>query len=289
MAIKSILCIFEGGEDELDCLNKVMGLARGNKARLTVLHISRNPEVYTGLYGEGAIASGDVIEAIEKHNARMLEQARAHVTEMAGRHGLPLDQPDASTQAASVEFINEVGSSDAIIAQYGRVNDLVAIARRETPSQDCLTPALFDTARPVLAMPPGQAGESVAEWLPGHVAVAWDGGFRAARALYNALPFLAAAEKLDVLIVGEHGKRTDAAAEQRVVDYLRAHGLTPKLVEIERGDRSVGQSLLEEAGNRQARMLVMGAYGHSMLREMVLGGVTEHILHKAELPLLLSH
>jgi len=78
-------------------------------------------------------------------------------------------------------------------------------------------------------------------------------------------------------------------AECGIMGYLRAHDIHAQGIAVATGQRSVPESLLARAKDLKADLLVMGAYGHSQFREMVLGGVTEHMLQKADIPLLLSH
>lgn len=289
MAIKSILCIFNGSQDELSALNTAFVLGETYGAQIRVLHVSSDPAAYAGIYGEGIIASGAIIEAIERENAERMKKAKQYVVSFAAKHHLPLDRPEMPAHHASVRFTHLQGMADATMAHEGRLSDLIVIGREDKPVHDLITPALFDTGRPVLIIPPTHDGIT-REFKDKIVALAWNGSLQSARALYNAIPLLGRAEKLYILTVEKHGHAHDRASEAALMDYLRVHGIAPQGILVADGNyRSTGEALLLRARELGADLLVMGAYGHSMFREMVLGGVTEHMLQKSDLPVLLSH
>lgn len=289
MTIKSILCIFNGSQDELNALNTAFVLGEAYGAQIRVLHVSSDPAAYAGIYGEGIIASGAIIEAIEKDNAERMKKARQYVVSFAARHHLPLDEPETPAHNASVRFMHLTGMVDATIAREGRMSDLIVIGHENTPVHDIITPALFDTGRPVLRMPP--AHDEIMRAFKNQIAVlAWNDSLQSARAIYNAIPLLRRMEKLYILTVEKPGHTHDLAVEAALIEYLRVQGIQAQGVMVAGGNyRTTGEALLMRARELRADLLVMGAYGHSMFREMVLGGVTEHMITKADIPLLLSH
>lgn len=286
MTIKSILCIFGGSQSELNALSTASVLGHTYGARVRVLHISSDPHAYAGVYGEGVVVSAAIIESIENENMQRLNKARQYVASVTAKYHIPLDTAEVSAHHASAQFIHFVGAVDPVVAREGRLSDLIIIGRGVTPANDLMTPALFNTGRPVLLMPSAH-GDLSGEWQDKTVALAWNGSLQAARALFNALPLLERAEKVYVLTVEEHDH--DLATEVALMEYLRAHGIQAQGVVVAAGERSHGEALLLRAKELKSDLLVMGAYGHSMFREMVLGGVTEHMLQKADIPLLLSH
>ncbi len=288
MTIKSILCIFGSSQDELSALNTAFILGKTYGAQIRVLHVSSDPSAYASVYGEGIIGSASIIEAIEKENAQRLNKAKQYVVSFAAKHHISLDAPESPAHHTSARFVHGVGMIDSTIAREGRLCDVIVAGKYDGKSHDVITPALFDTGRPVLIMPPAKNG--MGEWQDKTVALAWNGSLQSARALYNAIPLLARTEKLYLLTVEGHGHTHDLAAEAALMEYLRAHGINAQAILVGGGNyRTDGEALLMRAKDLKADLLVMGAYGHSMFREMVLGGVTEHMLQKADIPLLMSH
>jgi nucleotide-binding universal stress UspA family protein len=132
---------------------------------------------------------------------------------------------------------------------------------------------------PVLALPPGGAGE------PGQtVLAAWNGSREAARAAHDALPFLQAARRVVLCAIGTEAARSLEAA----ATMLRRHGVAVEPRRVDEPDGDAGEVLIAQARAEGADLLVMGAYGHARLRELVFGGATRHILTEAALPVLFS-
>ena len=144
-----------------------------------------------------------------------------------------------------------------------------------------LEQAVLETGRPVLAIP------TEAEAVPGQaIGLAWDGSREAARAVTAALPFCKQAEKVAVLTAMLQGLE---ALPSQVVKYLGAHGVEAQTWGFIPGEQKLGDQLLEQVARAGLDLLVMGAYGHGRMAEVVLGGVTRRILQKAEVAVLLSH
>jgi nucleotide-binding universal stress UspA family protein len=141
----------------------------------------------------------------------------------------------------------------------------------------------LQAGRPILAVP--YAGGTPE--LGRRILVAWNGKREAARALHDAMPLLRGAEVVHLISVGPERKGRTALAE--ITDHMQRHGLRLESAVIPANGAKVGQVLLAEAAARNADMMVMGAFGHSRLREMVFGGVTETVLGKMTLPVLLSN
>jgi nucleotide-binding universal stress UspA family protein len=184
----------------------------------------------------------------------------------------------------AVCFHSLVGSEVDEVLRFGRLSDLTVVARPGAEEEGGLSTtfdaALFDSGRPVLLVPAMPAAGL------GSVAVAWDRSREATRAVGAALPLLTAAEKVVILAAREPGSEAEPS---ELAAYLALHGVAARTWAFTPGSGSLGEALLEEAAKAEADLLVMGAYGHSRLREMVLGGVTRAILGDAAIPVLLMH
>jgi nucleotide-binding universal stress UspA family protein len=144
--------------------------------------------------------------------------------------------------------------------------------------------ALFETGRPVLVVPYIQKGGVELE----RVMLCWDGSRSAARATADAVPFLKRAKTVEVATVSEHG-RSDETALADIARHLARHGVTVEVKQIVAPDSKTADVLLSHAADTSADLLVLGGYGHSRLREFVLGGVTRSILAAMTAPTLMSH
>lgn len=292
MTIKSILCIFGGSQCELNAVNTALVIGKINNAHISFLHISPNPSSYAGVYGEDVIAATTILEAIEKENEVRMQKARQHVVSLTAQHNIPLDAPELLVRHASAKFVHLTGYFEDIIAREGRLNDLVIIGRgaytQNTLYDAAVVSALFSTGRPVLLIPVAK-GAMANDWKDKTIAVAWKGTKEASQAIYNAMPFLEKAEKVYVLTVEGNGEVYDLEAEAAMVQYLRMHGINGQSIAVAAGNRTPAEALLMRAKELDADFLVMGAYGRSRFREMLLGGVTNYMLEKADIPLLMSH
>jgi nucleotide-binding universal stress UspA family protein len=139
----------------------------------------------------------------------------------------------------------------------------------------------MQSGRPVLlapAEPPSGIGYVVA--------VAWNGSPEGVHALAAALPFLEKADAVSLITSGD----ADAAGSLSAVDYLAWHGVDAEHRKVAAGSgRHVGSILFEAARDAGADLLVMGAYGHSRVRELLLGGATRTVLESMTLPVLMAH
>ena len=119
--------------------------------------------------------------------------------------------------------------------------------------------------------------------------ICWDGSRAAARAVADALPFLQKAKQVEVVIVSEKPAKTDEVPGADLGQHLARHGLTVDIKHITSPDIDVPSTILSHAADSDADMLVMGGYGHSRLREFILGGTTRGLLESMTVPVLMSH
>lgn len=169
------------------------------------------------------------------------------------------------------------------LALHARYADLTIVGQASSGASDHITETLMSTGRPLLAVPRHGRFPNV-----GHrVLVAWNASREATRAVFDSLPLLAGAANVTVMTM-------DAEDDDRVPGAdigltLARHGIKVDVVRSTLGDIDAGNALLSRAADQGADLLVMGAFGHSPLREKMLGGATRHILDHMTVPVLLSH
>jgi nucleotide-binding universal stress UspA family protein len=123
-----------------------------------------------------------------------------------------------------------------------------------------------------------------------HVLIAWNGSREAARALAEAMPYIHAAKSVIVVVVDDEPPVEDRALLGRdAVAHLKHHGVNAQLHHVIGDSRAAGATILGEAQRTGSDLIVMGGYGHSRLREILLGGVTREVMHQAPVPLLIAH
>jgi nucleotide-binding universal stress UspA family protein len=174
-------------------------------------------------------------------------------------------------------------------AHIARRFDLSIVAQAQ-PNSDgpealIVEQALFDSGRPVLVVPYIQSAAFTAD----RVMLCWDGSRPAARAAADGLPFLARAKEVEVFIVETGKLKSNEVPGADIAGHLARHNLNVSVTRTASGDTDVASVILSHAADSGADMLVMGGYGHSRLREFILGGATRAILSSMTVPTLMSH
>ncbi|MBX5198527.1 universal stress protein [Rhizobium sp. NZLR10] len=167
-------------------------------------------------------------------------------------------------------------------AEISMVHDLSIVEACELTRQLSAT-LLFGSGRPLLLFPTSSVCARVDT-----VAIAWDGSAAAARAISCAHLFMERAMKLQVISITDD-KQIDEANRSLLIASLRHSGFEVEDVPVQAGGESAAAAIQTAALERKADILVAGGFGHSRLREFILGGVTRELLGKSELPVLLAH
>jgi nucleotide-binding universal stress UspA family protein len=179
------------------------------------------------------------------------------------------------------------GAAD-LFGRMARRFDLAIVRQAEpdksTPAPLIIEAALFQAGRPVLVVPYIQN----APFKLDRVMVCWDGSGSAARAVGDALPFLQRSGTVEVVVVSERGK-DDELPGADLATHLARHGVAVELKQIVAPGVDAASALLSHAAETAADLMVLGGYGHSRLREFILGGVTRSILESMTIPALMAH
>ncbi|MGE0121041.1 MAG: universal stress protein [Dongiaceae bacterium] len=273
MTIKTILVLADGGDGTVATLTAAVGVARRFSASLDVLHVRADVETMVPVIGEGM--SGAMVE-------QMMAAMQQTVESRSGRAKAAYETVCAAAGVQAV-WRESTGRETDIVASAGRLVDLIIIgkpdAESETPLAATLDAALFDTGRPVLVATDAAA-------IGSRIAIAWNGSAQAARVVAGSLPFLRLADQVTVVTVGDIGR---SASATDLVAYLGRHDVRAAHEALTVDHATVGATLLAYVARSQIDLLVMGAYGHSRLREMILGGATRHVLAAATVPILMAH
>jgi nucleotide-binding universal stress UspA family protein len=171
------------------------------------------------------------------------------------------------------------------LARLARTYDyvLTVVAKDSVAQRELAEATVFGAGGPVILLPGEEA--------PAHlnsIFVAWDGSRAAARAVRDALPILRIAKGVTVVTI-EDDKPIGPGGAAELHAFLAFHGIESRHSSTTRGSKPIGVALQAHALNQDAGMLVMGAYGHSWLQELVLGGATRDVIAHPRLPVLVSH
>jgi nucleotide-binding universal stress UspA family protein len=224
------------------------------------------------MVGLPGIIAGEAAKS--RRNAQDLIAAFEAATEKLGVSGESILQKCKSFEAPD------------LLAEYARLRDLTIIPVPESYDQWYAEAVIFGSGRPALILP--QRPRSRPFEL-GTVAVAWDFSRPAARAVSDALPLLEKAKKVRVVTVLNEKQLDSKHSAEELSKNLSRHGINVILDRIDAKGMPIGDVLEAYVASNAADMLVMGAYGHSRLREFVMGGATKSLLSKPPLPILVSH
>ena len=173
-----------------------------------------------------------------------------------------------------------------IMVEYARLRDLTILPVPPSYDQWYAEAIIFGSGRPTLIIPEEPRPRP---FELGTITVAWDFSRAAARAISDALPLLERAKQVRVVTVVKEKALSKKRSAEELAKNLARHGIEVVLDEVDANGNPIGKVLEFHALSHKADLLVMGAYGHSRLREFVLGGATQSLLSNPPLPILLSH
>ena len=274
MALKTILVHLADDDQYKKRLKVAIALARRNKAHVTALYVTSPTDARSAMVGRAASA---------RYEETALEDARKKAAE------LEVDFAAACTaKKVSHRWVMEDGDHLELLEEHARAADLVIVSqsknryledffRHQLPEQ-----IVVKSGCPVLIIPrKWRVKTTIASVL-----VAWRSDREAVRAVRDSLEFLKKAKRVQVLTVSKNNEAEGLPANQLLM-YLARHGVDAEHHDQNGGD--VGDTIVETAVSEDHDMIVMGGFGQSRLREMVLGSVTHDVLKKTKLPILMSY
>jgi nucleotide-binding universal stress UspA family protein len=277
MTIKDILVHVDSGPRTKARLEIATILARRFEAHLVGLHV-QPPDTAPGY------AAVELRQPLMRLDREAAARAAAAAKEL-------FERQMAGTQIAT-EWRHAEGPVDDHVALHARYADLTVLGQSSREAPSALDEALIDrvvlaTGRPVLAVP--YAGRF--DTIGARILVAWDASREATRAIADAMPFLTTAEAVTVLAVNPRRgirKHGEAPCADMAL-HLARHGVRVEAAQDISHDLGPADVLLSRAADMAADLIVMGAYGHSRVLELALGGVTRAMLEHMTVPVLMAH
>jgi nucleotide-binding universal stress UspA family protein len=274
--VKDLLVHLSAGDKNNAATAYALALAAAFDAHVAAVAFAYEPVVGAGIMGT---VPSNFIDAQRAENTKAANALKAKFDEAVRRE---------QTSAESYVFTTSLAGAADQFGRMARRFDLSVMIQADqelVPAEEMIAEAaLFQSGRPVIVVPYIHTGALSLE----RVLVCWDGGRASARAIGDAVPLLARAKTVEVVMVlGEEGKH-DAIPGADMGQHLARHGLN---VDVKRivATGKVQETLLSHAADMAADFIVMGGYGHSRLREFILGGVTRGMLSSMTVPCLMSH
>lgn len=287
MAVKTILLPQSAGAAATESvIEAALRLAKYFAGHLDVLYVRRSPRSllpYATL-GVSRQMRESVLEAAEQSADTQAAGARALFETVCQRVGVPVVEKREGSDSATASWQEETGQEGTILAVRGRLADLIVLSGPipVSPPPEVAEAALKSTGRPVLIVPSSTEGV-----IANHIGVGWNGSAESARAVGAAMPYLQAAESVTIFSGTAHPEKKPTAED--LLGYLGWHGVEAAVKVFEAHDPSVGEALLAQAHEAGIDLLVVGGYSRSRLRELILGGVTGHLLAESDIPVFMVH
>ena len=280
MTIKTIAVSLNDIENLDHLLPAAAAMANAHGAHLSGVYVIPSVEVYAAYAG---MAMADIVDTQRKRYIEMASKVREKFSHALDANGLQGEwhQLDAINMSVSREFCEAARVADlAIIAQVD--NDTYCGVEAEFAGN-----VVLGVGRPVLIVPRGKSFDAVGK----KVVMGWNATREAARAVFDAVPVLPTGADI-TLVWADPQKVRDEAGDMpgtEMASALSRHGFSVSAEPMPTAGDNPGEALLTKAMDAGADLLVMGAYGHSRVREFVFGGASEAVLKNAKLPVLMSH
>lgn len=275
MSYRSILVPLSWGLMSGAPLDAAKALAGRFGSEVTVFLPLVDPQQSVVYVGEGATHAviETLMDATEKENVDRRERAQSLFKTHLG-------------DGARTRLEEQTGRDTELVAHRARLADLVITAQPDDGAsleESALEAVLYEGGHGLLIVP--DTAGSALDTPVGHAVVAWNDTPEAARAVSAALPLLAETAKVTIV--------SDAGNAKQVQAYLDAHGITAGTAQLDIPDGlfddKTGEAILSVTGELGAELIVMGAFSHSRLHRLILGGATKTVMRKARVPVLMAH
>jgi nucleotide-binding universal stress UspA family protein len=276
MPYKTILVHVDNGKRSAVRLDIACRLAKLSDAHLIGLHALTVVKLPSYAMVEGGVQ-------VREFHERMLSESAVAAEAM-------FKQAVKATGVEKVEWRKSRRDAVESVPVHGRYADVLVIGQPNETDASGVEPdfaerLLLAAGRPALVIP--YAGDFPA--VGTRVLVAWNASREATRALTDAIPILREAKQVDVIAFNPKDAPHGEVPGADIGLYLARHGIKVSVSQQTADDVDVGNQLLSRAADLDSDLIVMGAYGHSRMKELILGGATRTVLNSMTVPVLMSH
>lgn len=292
MEPKIILVPFGGNDHETAALETAFDLAKKWNAHVDVWHILPDPEalitsIATFGMGPQYFPDESTFSELLKINEKNKKDVKLKFLKALKKFDINHTDDPSLMKEASATLHTSIGNAEKILFLRARLADLIIMSRNSETnllSNEIINAIIFDTGRPILLIPPGESAKP----FNGNTIIAWNGSREAVHAVTAAFPFLTQGKVWVITGESDHWDESPLLP-QELAAYLKHHGIRSEALTPWINGTGVPELILKSAKKLDADLIVMGAYSHSRIREMILGGVTEHMLKHADVPVLMMH
>lgn len=275
MAIKTIHVVVSGSKNEIEALLFSEKIADKLSAKLGCLY----PSVEYEQLARYAFGVGRVSTEIYEDFKKSFEYD--HLEKLRRAENLF----EKNIKYKNSNFIHEVGHINEVVSYYGKYSDLMCVSlgiKEDEEYLNLIQSMIFETNTPIILIPQYIKPKTI-----GKILIAWDGSIRSSKAVKSSIDILKAAK--EVLVVGVNESEKDISSANQLIEYLKCHKIKAKHLGIKKANFSIGKTILEEVEKQGCDLLIMGAYTHNKIRQVILGGVTKYMLAHTKIPVLMQH
>jgi nucleotide-binding universal stress UspA family protein len=287
MAFKTILLPIRESSTAISLMETSVSMAIRNDGHLDLLYVQNDPDhmIPFSTLGLSTSMRQTIVESATAAATVQADELKQSFLELCERYKISVQPRGTGIGKPSADFLVRTGRRDELIGQYGRLADLIIVPQptRTTPPPSSFEAALRESGRPVLMVQRDKVLD-----VPGRcLAIGWNSSKEAAQAIAAMLNNLKRAEKVYVLSSEKRMKQPIDAEEACV--YLRCHGVSAETAIIDSKRLSPGEALLTKSRELECDRLIVGGYSRAKIRDIIMGGVTGHLLKHADLPVIFVH
>jgi len=287
MTIKTILLPIRESSTASSLMETSISMAIRNDAHLDLLYVQNDPEhlIPFSTLGLSTSMRETILESAAAAAAQQGNELKQSFLDLCERYQVDVTPRGTDIGNPTADFLVRSGRRDDLIGKYGRLADLIIVPQptKTTPPPSSFEAALRESGRPVLMVQRGKVLD-----VPGkRLAIGWNSSKEAAQAMATMLDNLKRADK--VFILTSEKRLQGPVNADEVCTYLNCHGVTAESVTFSTKGQSTGEALLAKSRELACDRLIVGGYSRPRIRDVIMGGVTGHLLAKADMPVILVH
>jgi nucleotide-binding universal stress UspA family protein len=287
MAFKTILLPIRESSTAASLMETSISMAIRNDGHVDLLYVQNDPEHMLPFSTLGLSASmrQTIIESTAAATAKQTDELKQSFLDLCERYKISVQPRGSGIGKPSADFLIRTGRRDDLIGKYGRLADLIIVPQptKTTPPPSSFEAALRESGRPVLMVQRDKVLD-----VPGkRLAIGWNSSKEAAQAISSMLNNLKRADKVYVLSSEKRMEQPINADDACV--YLSCQGITAETAIIDTKRQSAGEALLASSRELECDRLIVGGYSRPKIRDIIMGGVTGHLLKHADLPVIFVH
>jgi nucleotide-binding universal stress UspA family protein len=287
MAFKTILLPIRESSTAASLMETSIKMAIRNNGHLDLLYVKNSPEhvIPSGTLGLSANMRQSITDSALAAAKKQGDDLKQVFLELCEGYKINIQPRGSGIGEPSADFLVRDGLRDDLIGKYSRLADLVIVPQptKTTPPPSSFEAALRESGRPVLMVQRDKVLQAPGKRL----AIGWNSSKEAAQAISSMLVNLKRADKVYVLSSANRMKQLINADD--VCVYLKCQGISAETAVFDSGKQSPGEALLSKSAELECDRLIVGGYSRPKIRDIIMGGVTGHLLKHADLPVIFVH